>query len=360
MQDEPRIGLVAPLPPQIGGVASFAEWLLANEREIGCRYDTFDLWRHPEEEVGGRVRLSTVRRQTRLLARFVRWLPTAPRLTHYCVAWTPTGLARDLLFLTLLRLSRRRAIGNIHVVADVGRRRRFALRVLARLTTELVTTTRTAAESLAAAGAPAQWISNPLRIEPNGNHRSSNSSALRLLFVGRYGAAKGAPELVAALAGARTSGVEATLRFVGQELYAGDEASLRKEVRELGLGDSVEFAGVLPPERLRDCYEEADVICLPSHREGLPMALLEGMAFGLPVLASPVGGIPDLVTDGEDGLLVEPGNIDGLRVAIEALAASPDQRASMGSAARARVRAVTDPALVARRWRDVYARCTAR
>jgi glycosyltransferase involved in cell wall biosynthesis len=143
-------------------------------------------------------------------------------------------------------------------------------------------------------------------------------------------------------------------------LYAGDEASLRKEVRELGLGDSVEFAGVLPPERLRDCYEEADVICLPSHREGLPMALLEGMAFGLPVLATPVGGIPDLVTDGEDGLLVEPGNIDGLRVAIEALAASPDQRASMGSAARARVRAVTDPALVARRWRDVYARCTAR
>jgi hypothetical protein len=49
MQDEPRIGLVAPLPPQIGGVASFAEWLLAHESDTGCRYEAFDLWRPPDE-----------------------------------------------------------------------------------------------------------------------------------------------------------------------------------------------------------------------------------------------------------------------------------------------------------------------
>src|SRR5439155_8368015 len=168
MQDQPGIGLVAPLPPQIGGVASFAEWLFAHEDELGCRYEPFDLWRHPEDEVGGRLTPRATVRQVRLVARFARWLRSAPPLTHYCVSWTPTGLARDLLLLTLLRLSRRRAIGHVHVVADIDRRRALALRALARLTCELVTTTETAAKSLAAAGAPARWISNPLRIQPNG------------------------------------------------------------------------------------------------------------------------------------------------------------------------------------------------
>jgi glycosyltransferase involved in cell wall biosynthesis len=357
MQDEPRIGLVAPLPPQIGGVASFAEWLLAHEDEIGCRYETFDLWRPPDAEAGGRLSMRAIGRQAHLIAGFVRWLRSAPALNHYCISWAPTGLARDVLFLALLRVSGKRTIGNLHVVVDLGRCRKAVLRLVARLTHVLVTTAPPAAELLGAAGISAQWISNPVRMEPNGGRPAPSSTSLRLLFVGRYGEAKGAPDLVGALAQARSSGVDATLRFVGSELRAGDEASLRSDVEQWGLGEVVEFAGVLSSERLRDCYIETDVICLPSRREGLPMALLEGMAFGLPVLATPVGGIPYLVADGETGMLVEPGDVDGLARAIETLAASPEDRRKMGAAARARVRETADGRLVAGQWRALYRRC---
>ena len=96
---EKTVGLVAPLPPQVGGVAGFAEWLLAHEGEIGCRFDAFDLWRPETGEVGGRMSLDAVGIQARVLPRFLRWARKAPRLVHYSVSHTATGLARDLLFL---------------------------------------------------------------------------------------------------------------------------------------------------------------------------------------------------------------------------------------------------------------------
>jgi glycosyltransferase involved in cell wall biosynthesis len=99
---------------------------------------------------------------------------------------------------------------------------------------------------------------------------------------------------------------------------------------------------------------------LPSKLEGLPLALLEGMAFGLPALATPVGGIADFVETGENGLLVEPGDIDGLADSIRLLADDPGLRARLGEEARRRVRATTGDQELARRWREVYAACEER
>ena len=92
-----RVGLVAPLPPQVGGVASFAAWLVEHERSIGCRYEPFDLWRPPEAEAGGRVRVAPALRQVRLAARFALWLRSAPDLVHVCVSYSATGVLRDLV-----------------------------------------------------------------------------------------------------------------------------------------------------------------------------------------------------------------------------------------------------------------------
>jgi glycosyltransferase involved in cell wall biosynthesis len=94
---------------------------------------------------------------------------------------------------------------------------------------------------------------------------------------------------------------------------------------------------LVPPidhDSLPDCYNLLDVLTLPSLHDGLPNALLEGMACARPVVASAAGGIPDAVTHGRDGLLVPPGDVDALTAALLDLLRTPDERARLGAAAR--------------------------
>jgi glycosyltransferase involved in cell wall biosynthesis len=110
--------------------------------------------------------------------------------------------------------------------------------------------------------------------------------------------------------------------------------------------------GFVAHDRLERLYDAAAVVVLPSHREGLPLAVLEAMAHGRPVVATRVGGIPELVEDGVTGYLVEPGDREGLRAALERLLADPALRRRMGAAARQAVRrcsweTVTDETLAA-------------
>jgi glycosyltransferase involved in cell wall biosynthesis len=351
---EQKIGLVAPLPPQVGGVAGFAEWLTAHEEEVGCRFDTFDLWRPAEGEVGGRLSLRAIAIQARLLPGFLRWLRTSPPVVHYSVSHTATGLARDFVFLSALQASGRRVIGHLHVVPEASRGRLRALCALDRLVDRWVTLAPTSVRALERIGLDATWIPNPIRVVPNGHRPGPADGPLRLLFVGRYGERKGCPELIEALAKARRSGTEATLRFVGQEEYAGEESLLRRGVETQEVAAAVEFAGLKEGAELAECYAAAQVLCLPSRREGVPLVLLEAMAFGLPVIATPVGGIPDLVRSDENGLLVPPGDVDSLAAAITLMAADPELRLRLGSAGRERVQAQGGDEAIAAGWRRLY------
>src|SRR4051794_23282518 len=109
-----RVALVAPLPPQVGGVTSVAAWLLAHEAEIGCSFESFDLWRPRDAQTGGRFQFRAVFRQLVLTMRFARWVGSTPTTVHYCVTCSVLGLSRDLLFLLIARLSGRRVIAHIH------------------------------------------------------------------------------------------------------------------------------------------------------------------------------------------------------------------------------------------------------
>ena len=362
MNDSPKIGLVAPLPPQVGGIASVAEWLLGHEQEIGCEYVAFDLERPPGAEMGGRLSLRAALRQVRLLLRFLAWQARAPKVVHYCVSCTKTGLLRDLLFLALLRASGRRSIAHVHgsgldtaVASSVFSR---VLRAIGRLTSERVSLSDRREDELRRVGVTSVSILNPIRFEPDGPRPTSDSELLRLLFVGTYGRRKGCFVLLEALAEVRSRGVDARLRFVGKEEFEGEEEALRRVVAETGLDQVVSFPGLRGPGQLAADYADADALCLLSFHEGLPMAILEAMAFGLPIVATPVGGIPDIVSDRENGLLVVPGDVEATAAALGRLAAEPDRRAAMGDAARERVRALAGAEVIAAAWRRLYARHT--
>ena len=104
-----------------------------------------------------------------------------------------------------------------------------------------------------------------------------------------------------------------------------DESQLRAEARGLG---NVTFEGFVP--NVGDYLEITDVLAMPSLREGLGTTVLDALSFGVPVVASNVDGLPEIVHDGKTGILVEPRDVDALRAAIVSLYDDPDRRQSLG------------------------------
>jgi glycosyltransferase involved in cell wall biosynthesis len=156
------------------------------------------------------------------------------------------------------------------------------------------------------------------------------------LFLGRVGARKGAGDLLHALARLREAGQEDWhLTMAGD----GDVAAHAALAASLGLADHVSFTGWVDEARAAELLLAADALVLPSHHEGLPMAILEAMAHGLPVVTTPVGAIQDVVADGRNGLLVPPGDVAALAKALARLIGQPEAARAMGAAGQADVTA---------------------
>jgi glycosyltransferase involved in cell wall biosynthesis len=156
---------------------------------------------------------------------------------------------------------------------------------------------------------------------------------LRILFAGRIGARKGAFELLQAFARVAPKFPSATLVCAGD----GEGGKLRQLAAQLGIAARVECPGWLDAEQMAGELKRASIFALPSHNEGVPMAMLEAMSRSLPVLTTPVGGIPEVIENDRNGLLVAPGNVDAIEAALERLLRSPAERERLGSAARATI-----------------------
>jgi glycogen synthase len=148
----------------------------------------------------------------------------------------------------------------------------------------------------------------------NGRATSRVASPPRLLYHGRVDRRKGVLDFLDALALLRTRGVpfEAIVSGIGPEV----EAS-REKAAELDLGDdAVRFTGYANYESAPDLYREADVFVSPTYAEGFSNTILEAMAAGLPVVSTDTVGVSDCLRDGENGLLVRPGDVPALAEAL--------------------------------------------
>ncbi len=165
--------------------------------------------------------------------------------------------------------------------------------------------------------------------------RPQRDGPATFLYLGWLESYKGIFNLLEAVASQRAALVGARFVVCGQ---GRDEAGARARAKDLGMDDLVEFRGwVSGPNKIR-ALEEADALVLPSHREGMPNVLLEAMAAGLPVVATDVGGIPDVIgSDGRFGLLVAPRAPDELAEALIQMSRDPKARHRMGRAGREHV-----------------------
>jgi len=160
------------------------------------------------------------------------------------------------------------------------------------------------------------------------------TSPVRMLFLGQVNEAKGVFDLIGAIAiVAKKRRDRLHVTIAGH----GDLTPAKALVDQLGIAANVTFPGWVGPEQ-RDAYlAQSDVFLLPSYFEGLPMSLLEAMSWGLPSIATSVGGIPDVLDDDVEGLLIEPGDIGALAAAILRMIDDPAICQRLGRAARRRI-----------------------
>jgi hypothetical protein len=176
-------------------------------------------------------------------------------------------------------------------------------------------------------------------------------SVIRFGFVGRLVAGKGIVETVEALALLRHEGIEPPFVFVGDGPLAGE---LRDAITRAGLTHAT-MAGVLPP---REAVKRMDVLVLASESEAMPLVLVEALSAGHPCVATAVGGIPDLIRDGVEGVLLQDGTPATIADGIRRMSAmSPDVFGAMSSRARARYEQCCTPervgAVVEKHYRKV-------
>jgi glycosyltransferase involved in cell wall biosynthesis len=194
-----------------------------------------------------------------------------------------------------------------------------------------------------------------LPASPNG--RGAPGATPYLLYLGHLYRQKGLFELLDAFAALRSRRPELRLVLAGESLRRDDipVAELLAYAGERGLDTSaVLLPGWVDGERKAELVAATACVVLPSHREGLPLVLLEAMAAGRPVVATTVGGVPEAVRDGIEGLLVEPGDPAALAAALGRVLDDPGLADSMGAAGRRRVLEEYSPDAVATRIGDLY------
>jgi glycosyltransferase involved in cell wall biosynthesis len=192
-------------------------------------------------------------------------------------------------------------------------------------------------------------LSNPVRV-PNELPSREGRGEVQFVALGRLGERKGSYDLVNAFLG-----LPEALRNRAKLVLAGDGDVEGVRTLAAPAGDRINVLSWIDAAERDRILKASDVFALPSRAEGVPMALLEGMAYGLPSITSPVGGIPDVFQDGIDGTFVTPGNIDQIRAAMVHLITDEAARLAAGRRAREHARQY-DVHVYARRLAEIYQR----
>ncbi len=190
---------------------------------------------------------------------------------------------------------------------------------------------------------PAHWnkvVVLPLGVDveafqPAADRRSETpGEAFRLVSVGRLSVPKGYPVLLEAVALLRRRGRNVSLTLVGD---GSERALLEQLINRQDLAGCVRLAGACNHDRVAGYYGASDVFVLSSFLEGLPVVLMEAMAMGLPCVATWITGVPEIIENEVDGVLVPPASASAIADAVERLMDDPERARRLGTAARRKV-----------------------
>lgn len=355
-----KLLLISPLPPPTGGIARWTQRVLR------------DFADHPTIEIDAVSSALKTRRSYQLSApmRFIAGLDTTARvlkglITHICVnrpdvvhlnTSGSAGLARDIVVLSVLRVLRVPTLlhfrfGRIPDVVASSNWEYRAMRLAARLSSACVALDRPTLDSLNAS------VKTPVFLLPNYSKAPARLSSApresdRVLFIGSVTKMKGVEDLLEAWASLESSW---SLDIVGLS----DPMYLRSLKEQFGTSRRVQFYGEADSSEVETFYLNAALLVLPSHTEGFPNVVVEAMAHGLPIIATDVGALPEMLSAGA-GVIVPPRDPDQLRNALRELMGNGDRREATGKIARERFEQKYERSVVmdlyVKLWRKVAAK----
>ncbi len=200
-------------------------------------------------------------------------------------------------------------------------------------------------------------IYHGLELERYVNEQRTRRGRSVILSVGQLQERKGLGYLVEACGILRDRGIQFECRIIGEGPL---RPILQEQIHQLGLEDSVLLVGALPHEEVIAQYQEATVFALPAilgkdgDRDGIPNVILEALSMGLPVVSTAHSGIPEVIEEGVDGLLVPPEDAQALSSALERLISDPEMRNAFGKAGRQIVADRFNPEKNARRLLEAF------
>jgi glycosyltransferase involved in cell wall biosynthesis/GT2 family glycosyltransferase len=339
----PSVIVVAQGPPAQGGISSFATTIV-DDPELRSTFDMRLLNTTREAvRVGGAPTLGNARNVLVDASRVFR-ASRRGDVVHVQTALMPVPpLLRALLLCSAARFRGAAALCHVHSGrVNSGRAEAFSPNALTRLLLKglgIATVLLTCAEHGTTAlrrlvsGVLVETVNNAADVS-SFPHTCRGQGPVRMFFLGTLSHRKGVLDLLSACSILQDRGVDGwELAFVGEAAEVGkaEAQSLREAFSAVGLGGSL-LGSKQGPGPLAELT--ADVFVLPSHWEGQPIAILEAMASGLPIVATTVGAVPDVVRDSVEGLLVEPHDVMALADALERVITDPALRRRLGAAAR--------------------------
>jgi glycosyltransferase involved in cell wall biosynthesis/O-antigen/teichoic acid export membrane protein len=336
VEDRPRVLMVGAHPTKtLGGVSTLISDILRSPLT-----QAFEI-RHIVSQVDEYNKFGKLALALAALARFAgALLLWRPQLVYIHVGGN-ASLYRKIAFIALGRLAGRYALvhchaGNFeHYFAEQGRLGRKLILWGLGKSDRFIAVSLAMQRLLRSHWPEIDCVMIPLGVNASlfAGGRAPANCSVRLLFIGKMGFLKGERDLLRALQSVVEVAPNFRLDMLGQL-----SDTIVAECRELGLQPLIDHLGPVSLEERLPFFKRADIFVLPTYAEGTPISMLEAMAAGLPVISTPVGGIPDVVEDGVEGYIVQPGDVKALADRIERLVKAPEQRRRMGRLAQDKAR----------------------
>ncbi len=343
----PKVIVVGPVPPPIGGVENFTVAILQSDQLQEFEIHHCDLTKGRPKQTQGKFDLGNAKWAFIHFNRLKKKISEVkPDLVYMPVTGTWSGFFRDAVLAKIVKKRKIKLIGHLHggwfgkMLQATGWKGRIVKKTLERFDMMLLL------------GTP--WLTQfqdygfkgKLAIVPattrdeifdvGAIHKPNYDTFSHGFFLGQVGKRKGVYDILQAQSELKSEGTPHKVVYVGPGEFEGEWESVLQKKSELGLDDLTEFLGSKMGEELLNQFKSASYFIMTSYDEGLPAAILEAGAFGLPMITTPVGAVCDVLTDGADSILVEPGNVEQIKVAMKSLE-NPDLRKKLGETARIRV-----------------------